>query len=154
MDFSVKVEGLDRIAKATDRAAVEIQKEVHKALFAAGKKVEAEAKTSITAGGKTGRIYKRRTVTHQASAPGEAPASDTGRLVNSINTYLDKSDDSATVVAGRGTVKYAAFLEFGTRLIQARPFMFPALEKSKDWIRKRLADAVIQGAIKASRKGK
>ena len=99
------------------------------------------------------RIYKRRTVTHQASAPGEAPASDTGRLVNSINSYMDTiEDDSAFVVAGRGTVKYARALEFGTTKMAARPFMFPALEKSKAWIQERLAKAVRTAAANSVRK--
>ena len=34
----------------------------------------------------SGRIYKRGNVSHQASAPGEAPAIDTSNLLNSIET--------------------------------------------------------------------
>jgi hypothetical protein len=40
-------------------------------------------------------------------------------------------------------------LEFGTRNMAARPFMFPALEKSKDWIRERLQQAVRRAAAKS-----
>ncbi len=149
MVFSVKVEGLDRIQNALPAVQKNIESELTKAVFASAKHVEAEAKRSITAGGKTGRIYKRRSVTHQASAPGEAPASDTGRLVNSINSYLNGSKLESFVVAGRGIVKYATSLEFGTRKMSARPFMFPALEKSKDWIRERLAKAVRTAAAKS-----
>lgn len=150
MDFSVKIEGLDRLDRAMKGVPEAIDKEVKIALFASAKKVEAEAKKSITAGGKTGRIYKRRTVTHQASAAGEAPASDTGRLVNSINSYLNGL--TAFVIAGRGIVKYAAMLEYGTRKIAARPFMFPALERSKDWIRERLSQAVTRALVKSVKK--
>lgn len=147
MDFSVKVEGLDRIQNALPAVQKSIESELAKALFASAKHVEAEAKRSITAGGKTGRVYKRRTVTHQASAAGEAPASDTGRLVNSINSYLNGL--TSFVIAGRGIVNYATHLEFGTRKMAARPFMFPALEKSKDWIRERLSKAVRTAAAKS-----
>ena len=143
MEFSFKIEGLDRLDRALKGVPELVNKEVNIALFASAKRVEAEAKRSIAAGGKTGRIYRRRTVTHQASAPGEAPATDTGRLVNSITAYpAPQGKRESTVVAGRGTVLYAALLEFGTRHIAARPFLFPALEKCKDWIRERLAKAV------------
>jgi HK97 gp10 family phage protein len=150
MDFSVKVEGLDKIGNASRQVQESISKEINIALFASAKKVEAEAKRSITEGGKTGRVYQKYNPrrTHTASAPGEAPASDTGRLVNSITAYPAHEGES-TVVAGRGTVEYAAMLEHGTRHIAARPFMFPALEKSKDWIRERLASAVRKAAAKS-----
>lgn len=125
-----------------------LKKEVEIALYASAKQVEKEAKQSILNGKKTGRIYKRRTVTHQASAPGEAPASDTGRLVNSINSYLVRAAMEAIVVAGRGVVKYATMLEFGTRKMAARPFMHPALEKSRAWIQARIADATNRAIAK------
>ena len=149
MDFSVKVEGLDKIQRATREVQKAVDDELRRGLFAAAKHVEGEAKRSIAAGGKTGRIYKRRTVVHRASAAGEAPATDTGRLVNSITSYPAGASLESTVVAGRGTVKYASLLEFGTRFIAPRPFMFPALEKSKDWIRERLAAAVRKAAAKS-----
>lgn len=152
MEFSVQVEGLDKIAKATREVQENIERELNIALFASAKHVEGQAKRSILSGEKSGRVYKRRSVTHKASAPGEAPASDTGRLVNSINSYLDKNQKSSFVTAGRGTVRYAALLEFGTRLMAARPFMFPALESSRDWIRERLAAAVRKAAAKSVRK--
>lgn len=149
MDFSVKIEGLDKIEHATAEMQRSVQAELNKALFASAKRVEKEAKQSITAGGKTGRTYRRRTVAHTASAPGEAPASDTGRLVNSITAELHAADLEATVTAGGGAVAYAAMLEFGTRTTAARPFMFPALEKSKAWITERLARAVRTAAAKS-----
>jgi HK97 gp10 family phage protein len=149
VDFSVQVEGLDQIAKATRAAQEEIDRQLNVALFASAKRVEGQAKRSILSGEKTGRVYRRRTVVHQASAPGEAPASDTGRLVNSINSYLDRSKKTALVIAGRGTALYAAMLEFGTRKMAARPFMFPALEGNRDWIRERLAAAFRKATAKS-----
>lgn len=148
MEFEFKVEGLDKLDRALKGVPELVAKELDVALFAAAKHVEAEAKKSIASGEKTGRVYKRRTVTHRASAPGEAPASDTGRLVNSITAYPPQKGES-TVVAGRGTVKYASMLEFGTSRMAARPFLFPALEKSKDWIRERLNKAVRTAAVKS-----
>ena len=144
MDFSVKIEGLDKLGHATSLIQARAKNEIEKALYVSGKKVEADAKLSILSGQKSGRIYRRRTVVHRASAPGEAPASDTGRLVNSINTYLNRLAGGleAVVVAGRGLAKYAQMLEFGTRKIAPRPFMAPALEKNKSWIANRLREGM------------
>src|SRR4051794_3668243 len=131
MEFSVRIDGLDRLASKSALVAKIAGEELTKALYVSAKQVEKEAKQSILEGGKSGRTYKRGNVIHRASAPGEAPASDTGRLVNSINTEVNKSALEAVVKAGSGLVKYAKYLEFGTFKIAARPFMFPALEKSK-----------------------
>jgi HK97 gp10 family phage protein len=153
MDFSFRIEGLDKLSKASDRVVAEVDKEVKKALFASAQYAEKEAKLSIASGQKSGRTYQRGTVTHRASAPGEAPASDTGRLINSISSHLNSVKGlESFVVAGRGIVKYARMLEFGTAKMAARPFMFPAFEKSKEWIQERLNKAVRTAAINASRK--
>ncbi len=145
--MSFKVEGLDRIENAARRVRDEVAKELTKALYASAKKVEAEAKKSVLSGGKTGRVYTRRTVTHRASAPGEAPASDTGRLVNSINGTL-----AGTTAEVTASARYSRPLEFGTAKMAARPFLFPALEKSRAWIQERLNRAVRTAAINASKR--
>lgn len=152
MEVSFTIDGLDRIDRASKEVQASVAKEMQKALYASALQIEKEAKLSITQGGKTGHIYKRGNVTHQASAAGEAPASDTGRLVNSIQSYLKASALESFVIAGRGLVKYAKMLEFGTSKIAARPFMFPASQKSKNWIQNRLQKAVIDGVLKVGKK--
>jgi HK97 gp10 family phage protein len=144
MDFSVKIEGLDKITGASAEIRQAVADEINKAVFASAQQIRTEAIKSIQNGQKTGRLYKRRTVSHRASAPGEAPASDTGRLVNSITAFNNGGGEAMTI-AGRGTVIYAAMLEFGTSKMGARPFMLPALEKSKAWITARLQDALRRG---------
>jgi HK97 gp10 family phage protein len=153
MDLSFKVEGLDRLDKASKAVAAEIGKQIEIGLYASAKKVEGDAKRSIMQGSKSGRLYQRRTVTHRASAPGEAPANDTGRLVNSINSYLVKAEKYATVTAGRGLAMYARALEFGTAKMAARPFFFAAAEKNRQWISARLSQAV-RAAVSKTTKGK
>lgn len=143
MTFTVTFVGLDELRRKASAAPELFKREVAKALYVGAIQVEKEAKQSILSGGKSGRIYTRRTVTHQASAPGEAPASDTGRLVGSIHTDLDTASLTSTVKA---STKYATPLEFGTSKMAARPFMFPALEKSKQFISDRLKTA-FQSAI-------
>lgn len=76
--------------------------------------------------------------THQSSAPGEAPATDTGRLANSI-LFKQETKLSATVSS---QLIYASYLEFGTRKIAPRPSWVPATEAIRPKFRKRLEDAL------------
>jgi phage gpG-like protein len=77
---------------------------------------------------KSGRTYGG----HVASAPGEAPAIDTGALANSIQVELDGL--SATVGTNQES---APVLEFGGAHIAPRPFMEPAFEaEAPDFKRK------------------
>lgn len=148
MDF--KIEGLDQIAKATAEVQKNVHDELAKGLAASAAKVHAEAAKSLTNGKKTGRIYRRgKNIVHQASAAGEAPASDTGTLLRSLSFYVIKEKLEAVIVS---RLKYAKMLEHGTTKIKARPFMFPAYEKSKAWIQERFNKAVRDAAIKSTRK--
>jgi HK97 gp10 family phage protein len=87
---------------------------------------------------KTGRIYRRRGVEHRASAPDEAPASDTGRLVNSIRTDYRLAELTGIVSA---STAYAAYLEYGTSRMAPRPYMRPALASRRAAIEAGLAAA-------------
>lgn len=53
---------------------------------------------------------------------------DTGRLRSSIHTEIAPNKLSAMVLDG---VTYGVFLEYGTRYIRGRPFLFPAYEKNR-----------------------
>lgn len=153
MTFTVNLEGLDRLAGKSKLVSKIAEQELKKALLASGLMVEKAAKESIAGGGKTGKVYRRGGRTHQASAPGEAPATDTGRLVNSINVRLADGDTAAEVAAGSGSVKYARMLEFGTSRMEARPFLFPALERSKPKIKARMEAALDKTIDRAAKKG-
>ncbi len=94
---------------------------------------------AINSGPASGRVYKRYnpTRTHQASAPGEAPMTDTGALVSSIQFNI------APLVATVGSnLAYAWYLEFGTRRIAPRPIWVPtatdAAETFADRVRNNL----------------
>jgi len=95
---------------------------------AAARKAALDTKREITdrmSDSKSGRIYKRSQKIHQASAPGEAPAIDTGLLVNSIQV-TDYGRLGAMVYTN---TEYADVLELGGRHILPRPYMRPAVEK-------------------------
>jgi HK97 gp10 family phage protein len=151
MEFTVKVEGVEKLKRANEAVLKAVNAEIDTALFAVAKKVEKDAKELILGGQKSGRVYKRGNVTHRASAPGEAPASDTGRLVNSINGTFEKGERAAIIRAGGGIVRYARMLEFGTTKMAPRPFMFPAAERARRWIEERLKEALKRGIVRGSR---
>ena len=95
--------------------------------------VKGTAQESITAGGKSGIEYQKynpRRI-HRASKEGEAPASDTGFLVDNISMNVKTETDGSVVGQIISSAPYSKFLEFGTVEIQPRPFMQPALEKNK-----------------------
>lgn len=73
---------------------------------------------------KTGKMYGK----HQASAPGEAPASDTGRLVNSRTVDLFEGTLTARLTY---RTAYAAALEFGTEKMEPRPFLARSLDETR-----------------------
>lgn len=80
----------------------------------------------------TGLIYTRRGITHQASAPGEPPASDTGNLVQNITIEIDAQNLKATITSN---AEYADALEFGTAKMEPRPYMRVGLENKADEVR-------------------
>lgn len=72
----------------------------------------------------SGQIYYRRRGTHQASAPGEFPANDTGNLLASLRQNITATE--ATI----GTnVFYAKFLREGTRKMARRKMSDNAMQE-------------------------
>lgn len=117
----------------------------------------AHAKVSM-AEPKSGRTYprgavrrgkgeKRRVVAyrfHRASAPGEAPAIDTGHLVNS---FFTKKLGRLVRIIGVNA-EYAAALEFGTERIAPRPYLRPALNAVRGFFVGAMREIVRQGVVR------
>jgi hypothetical protein len=73
---------------------------------------------------KHGRVYKKPDGRlHRASAPGEPPAVDTGKLINSFETIFRRGGTEAEI---RNEVPYAIYLEKGTKRMKKRPYAKPA----------------------------
>lgn len=94
--------------------------------------VEATQKRLLSLHG-TGAIYQRRSVSHQASAPGEPPAVDTGRLRASVGHEVGYDAEGLYANVGSGAspavpgVDYAEYLEYGTRHMEPRPWLRPSV---------------------------
>ena len=126
--MTFKFSGVEDATKALEKVKEDLDKDMKEILLGGGQLIRGEAVRSIQQGSKSGKTYKRYnpTRTHKASAPGEAPASDTGFLVSNIRVKEQKD-----VVVVSSEASYSKFLEFGTSKMLARPFLFPAFEKSK-----------------------
>jgi len=66
------------------------------------------------------------------------PAIDTGATFNS--TQSRKADTQGLAWRVGPTTEYAPFIEFGTRYMEARPFMVPAAEREKPRIEKAITE--------------
>jgi very-short-patch-repair endonuclease len=91
--------------KLNKEAIASVTREQEKRLLAVGFMIEGSIKRSFIAG--AGRVYTRKGITHVASAPGDPPAVDTGRLRASISTNWSGSGKA------RGEVGAKAKLEDG-----------------------------------------
>lgn len=88
---------------------------------------------------KTGRVYRRNGVVHQASAPGQPPAGDTGDLASKIGTSVDANKITGTV---EFYSTHAKHLEYGTRNMAPRPFARVALTNKSKEIAEDIADSI------------
>jgi len=119
-----------------------IRAAVSRAMLDCVEAIHEEATSLILDGEKTGRVYRRRGVEHQASAPGESPSSDTDRLVQSGHTEV-RNEPSAVIGSVSWSTAYADSLEHGTESMEPRPFARPALATKRQEILKVLATAII-----------
>lgn len=128
MTIRVEIKGANELLKKLGKYSDDVQKDVSKEIRKSALAIQGEAVKSIQKGPKTGRLYTthNKSIPHQASAAGEAPASDTGMLAGSIYADIEKFD--ATV----GTrLDYGRMLELGTMQIAERPWLRPAIERRR-----------------------
>lgn len=97
---------------------------VLQALYEAGEVVREDAKQSIRAGAVSGPG-------HIPSLPGQPPNADTHELDLSLDTIINQSRLSVSVVS---RAPYGAYLEFGTSRVAARPYLRPALQRNRNRI--------------------
>lgn len=129
MKTSVKIEGAKSVMDALSRLDAQATNEVRDVINSTAQNIRNTAIRSVKNSPANGRVYKRGAGSHTASSGGNPPRTDTGRLASSIAVVTD--DLASNLEAEIGAyVDYAAHLEYGTRNMSARPFMFPALEQN------------------------
>lgn len=139
MTAGVVIQGADEVRRNLEKLADKYGMEAARGAFKAAKLIEGDAKKSIQAQS-SGHVETRfrangNSYEHTVSKPGDAPNTDTGDLVKSIQTEVTPK---GIFVGSR--LDYSAWLEFGTATMDARPWLFPAIEKNrakiKDMIKK------------------
>ena len=146
MQISIQVKGFKKVMASLKNLEQDLEKPFREVIVGGAQLIRGEAIKSIQSGPKSGRIYEKYNPrrTHRASAPGQAPASDTGNLVRNIAVKMESRDQVAVV----SSAPYSQFLEFGTSKMLPRPFLFPATEKS----RPKIAQAVFNRVKKEIQK--
>lgn len=97
----------------------------NKAARSAALLFERDVKLKITLSRPSGRVYRRFGRLHIASAPGQPPAIDTGRLINSISSFRIATGHYRVGTA----VNYAAALDNVRK--KNRPFFAVTFKKNK-----------------------
>ena len=126
--ISLSVSNVKELQAAINAIGGKAERNVSRAIEATALGINRDVKDAIQRGDKTGRVYQRGNITHRASAPGEAPATDTGTLVSSI--YYEPQSGLLSMIGSR--LAYAYYLEFGTMRIAPRPSWMPAVEANRD----------------------
>ena len=127
--IGIKVDGLSALLKQLQDVGAAGGDAVEETIANLALTTQQYAQTGIRGGAASGRVYGN----HQASAPGQYPASDTGRLMGSIDTELTPTE------ARVGTnLFYGPYLEFGTSKMAARPWLLPSFERAKVGVEKEL----------------
>ena len=147
--MSNPVEGAEALKLALAAFYKDVGKEVGKAIFKGGRLVQSTAIKSIQRPQGVGQWVTRyhagqAPYEHLASAPGQAPNTDTGELVRGIQVEILGADVIVGVEASQD--QKALALEFGNEdgTLAPRPFLFPALEQNREQI-----DTMIREAISA-----
>src|SRR5262245_12863773 len=96
-----------------DRIMKEIRADMNARLHTVGVLVTSEMRRRLSTPGP------------EASAPGDYPHAQSGRLRAAVTFEADPADDSISIIV---PVDYAGFLEHGTSKMEARPFVLRTVE--------------------------
>lgn len=137
MSISIKIEGLEELRAALTNMEGAFDTAVGDAVEDTALAIRTKVITAIQRGPASGRTYQLSNPkrTHRASAPGQPPMSDTGRLAGSV--YFDTQPLTATVGS---RLAYAHYLEFGTRHMAPRPIWLKTAKEEGEKLRRRIEE--------------
>lgn len=149
LKIKVEVTGMEDLARNLNRISDKSRANIEDALDESAHAMRDDVLRSILHEEKTGRVYRRGNIEHQASAPGEAPASDTGFLVSRIS-----ADRSRLPMLDAGVVSdapYSEALEYRPPQKGGRPFLRPSLLRMEEPIVARITEA-LRAALRSARR--
>ena len=131
MQTRVQITGDEKLLAQFRKLAAEGDDVVHELVTELTLDVHRRAVRGIQRGPASGRIYQkyRPNRTHQASAPGEYPMSDTGRLASNIEFEPPTNKKKPVGIVGTN-VMYGKHLEFKPPRRGGRPWLSRAFNES------------------------
>jgi hypothetical protein len=140
MSVTLKLEGEAQLMAALRKMGAEAQAEARKAVEATAIEVRGDIVKGYQRGPASGAVYEKYSPrrTHQASASGEAPATDTGRLASGTQYRMT----GPLIAEVDNAVAYGPFLEFGTQRIAPRPLWRPTVIAAGPKFRARIETAI------------
>lgn len=161
--MEIKIIGTKELQQALAKKQMELHRAIARGVTKGAMLVQKTARQKILKGPKTGRVYgtvadvmnnmvvqalgserqKRLAAAkvHQASAPGQPPANDTGKLAASIQVVAASPSNRATAYVTVGE-PYGKHLEFGTKEIEPRPFLQPSADENHATIHAMIVESV------------
>jgi len=132
MKTEIQVRNIEKVLESFKKLNVTMMPDLQEIIKGGAQTIRTEAVNLIQKGAKSGKVYKRYNPAreHISSAPGQAPASDTGNLVRNLKVVQVNPDVTQVV----SNAIYSKELEMGTSKMRARPFLFPAYKMSQDKI--------------------
>jgi len=152
-DVKIEINGLNEVQDAIRAYQGDISKQLGLIVDAAALEAVTNVRKAIQGPPKTGREYPRGIKSdkvHRASAPGQAPATDTGTLVSSI--YIEDRGPNTKAIGSR--LPYAYILEFGwfpNPKETERPSWRPAVERTIPKMLKRVELAIAKAKARAEK---
>lgn len=149
-DVKVEIKGLKEVNAALQAYGKDLGNSLALIVDATALEAVTDVRKAIQGPPKTGREYARgvnNDKVHRASAPGEAPATDTGGLVISI--YNENRGKYSKAIGSR--LDYAYYLEFGTFKMAKRPSWIPAVERAIPKMLKRVEIAIAKAKARAEK---
>lgn len=150
--MSVTIKGEDELERTLLSLGKDMEKAFRGGVLVTAQAVRKDAIKSIQSSSFGAWVKRSRqgggTYDHVASAPGSAPNTDTGALVSSIAVEMNKKKPEAEVGSN---LDYGAYLEFGTKDMDPRPWLSPAVNRNIDNLQSNITKAAM-AAIRANAK--
>lgn len=127
MSISIDLKGVDKTLDKLKKLGVKGRMAAVKVVTVGTLRIHRDVIDSLGTDGKSGAIRMSHGSPHQASAPGEAPSSDTGELRKGITFNVDTAKIEGTI---RSKAPYSLDLELGTHNMEPRPFLVPAFYRN------------------------
>lgn len=139
MRLRIELGGVRKLLDQLDDLGEDVEAITRQVVQDLAEDTRVEAVRGIQSGPASGSTYTRGNVSHTASAPGEYPMSDTGRLASSVQVEVELSGPRPRADVGTN-IEYGPMLEFGTSRMAARPWLLPSFNKAKLMVEQDLKD--------------